>query len=193
MKNCVYRFLNKDNEIIYIGKAVRLKARIDSHNHLSKECYAERVKIEYVEFNTEDDALFVEQYLISKHKPKYNKDMVGYNITLDIYEFDNLTWNEYVKKTRVKKRNTRFNKELKGNSALDACRHIELEEKWLNIHLFTSNKDALVDKLDIYRKNGDKLKWSSIKKILRNSGYNVKDTTKRHDGKTHKVSIITLN
>ena len=28
MKNCVYRFLNKDNEIIYVGKAKNLKNRL---------------------------------------------------------------------------------------------------------------------------------------------------------------------
>ena len=44
MKNCVYRFLNKDNEIIYIGKTKDLDNRIKTHEHLPKECYLERYK-----------------------------------------------------------------------------------------------------------------------------------------------------
>ena len=41
LKNCVYRFLDKNNNIIYVGKAKNLKSRLNSHNHLSEKCYDE--------------------------------------------------------------------------------------------------------------------------------------------------------
>jgi excinuclease UvrABC nuclease subunit len=62
MKNCVYRFVNENNEIIYIGKAKDLRNRINTHNHLPKECYEERTRIEYTSFETETDMDFAERY-----------------------------------------------------------------------------------------------------------------------------------
>jgi excinuclease UvrABC nuclease subunit len=66
MRNCVYRFLNKDNKVIYVGKAKDLKSRILNHKHLSEECYKERNKVEYVRFVSEDDMDFAERYYIMK-------------------------------------------------------------------------------------------------------------------------------
>lgn len=95
IKNCVYRFLNKNDEIIYIGKANYLKERLNGHKHLPKECYEKKTNIEYIEFKTEGDALFAERYFISKYKPKYNKDMINNDITFNIDLLDNLQWNKY--------------------------------------------------------------------------------------------------
>ena len=41
MKNCVYRFINKENEIIYIGKSKNLEKRLKGHDHLPNKCYEE--------------------------------------------------------------------------------------------------------------------------------------------------------
>ena len=68
----VYRFLNSDDKIIYIGKAKDLKSRFSSHNHLPKECYIERIKIQYVKLSNSDEASIYERYLINKISPKYN-------------------------------------------------------------------------------------------------------------------------
>ena len=70
--NCVYRFLDKSLNIIYIGRAKDLEKRIQSHDHLPQRCYDERYLIEYVEFPTYFDAKIAERVLISKIKPKYN-------------------------------------------------------------------------------------------------------------------------
>ena len=72
MKNCVYRFLNKNNEVIYIGKATDLNQRMKNHNHLPEECYKERIRVEYIKFKTEDDMNLAERYFILKCNPKYN-------------------------------------------------------------------------------------------------------------------------
>jgi excinuclease ABC subunit C len=75
-----YLFYNKDEEVIYIGKAKSLKLRVSSYfkNDTSKVNLKTRVlidkieKISFVVVNTEMDALLLENNLIKKHQPKYN-------------------------------------------------------------------------------------------------------------------------
>ena len=95
MKNCVYRFLNKDNEVIYIGKARNLENRIKTHEHLPKECYLERHKVEYCTFETEYDMDFAERYFIPKYNPKYNTVLKDKAITFDLPQLNNIVWNVY--------------------------------------------------------------------------------------------------
>ncbi|MGL5717981.1 MAG: nucleotide excision repair endonuclease [Paraclostridium sp.] len=76
----VYKFRHyRSKEVIYVGKTNRtVKKRMSEHfggkGHLPKECYNKVGKIEYVEVPSDADALLVEQYLINKYKPKYNKN-----------------------------------------------------------------------------------------------------------------------
>lgn len=93
--NCVYRFLDKSLNIIYIGRAEDLEKRIKFHDHLPKKCYDERYLIEYVEFPTYDDAKIVERILISKIKPKYNTEFKNNTITLTVLELSNLKWKKW--------------------------------------------------------------------------------------------------
>lgn len=97
MRNCVYRFLNKDNEVTYIGRAKDLKQRLNNHNHLPKECYDERVKIEYIEFDTEDDMNFAERYYIMNFNPKYNTMLSDKDFNLKSIELDMKRWKVYLK------------------------------------------------------------------------------------------------
>lgn len=103
MKNCIYKFLNKENEIIYIGKAKNLKNRLRNHNHLPKACYDEVVKKEFCILDTEDDMDFAERYYISKYKPKYNSIMIGKEITIDIPNLNNMCWLEYGSSKQMQK------------------------------------------------------------------------------------------
>ena len=74
----VYKYLDKDNAIIYVGKAKNLKKRVSSYfvkNHQSyktsllvKKIY----DIQFVVVDTENDALLLENILIKKLQPKYN-------------------------------------------------------------------------------------------------------------------------
>lgn len=43
-KMYVYRFLNKNEEVIYVGQTKYLDLRIGSHNHLPKIAYKETEK-----------------------------------------------------------------------------------------------------------------------------------------------------
>lgn len=101
MKNCVYRFLNSDNEIIYIGKAKDLKSRLSGHTHLPEECYKEKAKVEYATFSTMDEVDIAERYLISKIKPKYNTEFKSKEIVMTIDAFESLQWTDYNSKNNA--------------------------------------------------------------------------------------------
>lgn len=74
----VYQYFDKDNKIIYVGKAKDLKKRVTSYFTKTQENGKTRVlvkKIVYIKHivvNTETDALLLENNLIKKHKPRYN-------------------------------------------------------------------------------------------------------------------------
>lgn len=73
-----YQFFDKDNTIIYVGKAKNLKRRVSSYfnkKHTSvKLCVMvpQIKKIEFIITNSEVEALILESHLIKKYKPKYN-------------------------------------------------------------------------------------------------------------------------
>ena len=98
--NCVYKWINEENEIVYIGKTKNLKNRTYSHikfkdDELHKKWFKDNLRIEYVSFNEYGDCGVVEQYLIMKHKPIGNTEFVLENISMSISEIDNLKWNTY--------------------------------------------------------------------------------------------------
>ena len=74
----VYQFLNKDQKIIYVGKAKNLKKRVSSYfqKNLKSRKTINLVKninsIEHVVVQSESDALLLENSLIKKNQPKYN-------------------------------------------------------------------------------------------------------------------------
>ena len=72
----VYLFLNKENKPLYIGKSTNLNKRVSSYfkkeNLKNKLLVAGAFYIKYILVSTNDDALFLENSLIKKHKPKYN-------------------------------------------------------------------------------------------------------------------------
>ena len=74
--NGVYIFKDKENRIVYVGKAKNLKSRVSSY-FTSKETRAIRIKneiysIDFIVNENEEDALILENDLIKKNKPKLN-------------------------------------------------------------------------------------------------------------------------
>ena len=74
-----YIYYNKNNEIIYVGKAKILKRRVMSyfnkkhHDSVKVQVLVSQIeRLEYIITNTEVEALILESHLIKKHKPKYN-------------------------------------------------------------------------------------------------------------------------
>lgn len=79
-KGYVYKFIDENNRILYIGKTTnmerRMKQHFSSNSHLKKQgkgdIYNKIQRIEYLKCNTEYDALVKELYYINYYKPKYN-------------------------------------------------------------------------------------------------------------------------
>ena len=75
----VYRFLDEDGVILYVGKAKNLKNRLSSYFGEKKHTQYKTVlltrnsaRIEYTVVTTEHDALLLENSLIKKFQPRYN-------------------------------------------------------------------------------------------------------------------------
>ena len=74
----VYQYFDKNEVIIYIGKAKNLKKRVSSYfskthdNGKTKVLVTKIVSIKHIVVATETDALLLENNLIKKHKPRYN-------------------------------------------------------------------------------------------------------------------------
>lgn len=74
----VYQYLNKDGEIIYVGKAKNLKRRVSSYFQKEHEWLKTRqlvkqiADIHYVVVQSEQDAFLLENNLIKQHQPHYN-------------------------------------------------------------------------------------------------------------------------
>ena len=66
----VYLFKDRNNKIIYIGKAANLKNRLTSHLDSSLSAHAADVDI--IITNSDVEALSLEESLIKLHKPRYN-------------------------------------------------------------------------------------------------------------------------
>jgi len=77
----VYRYYDKDNNILYVGKAKHLKKRVASY--FQKTDHSARIrlmvkKIHTIEFtivNNESDAFLLENTLIKKFQPRYNVNL----------------------------------------------------------------------------------------------------------------------
>ena len=73
-----YQFYDENKNIIYVGKAKRLKQRVSSYFHNEVDRFKTKVlvskirDISYTVVNTEEDALLLENSLIKKYNPRYN-------------------------------------------------------------------------------------------------------------------------
>lgn len=75
----VYRFIDQNDTVIYVGKAKNLKKRLSSYfgerkhqQHKTKTLVKNAVRFEYTVVETEHDALLLEATLIKKLQPRYN-------------------------------------------------------------------------------------------------------------------------
>lgn len=85
----VYRFLDSEDLVLYVGKAKNLKNRLSSYfgsrkhqMNKTKTMVKNANRFEYTIVETETDALLLENTLIKKYQPRYNvmlKDGKSYN------------------------------------------------------------------------------------------------------------------
>ena len=75
----VYKFINSEGEVIYVGKAKNLKNRVKSYFRIildrdtKTQALVDNIDdLEYIEVSTELEALILEEKLVKKFQPKYN-------------------------------------------------------------------------------------------------------------------------
>lgn len=74
----VYQYYDKENTILYVGKAKNLKKRVSSYftknhdNAKTRVLVRKIVTIQHIVVNSEKDALLLENNLIKKYQPRYN-------------------------------------------------------------------------------------------------------------------------
>src|SRR5574344_168396 len=75
----VYRFLNSEGKIIYIGKAKNLKKRVSQYfvtperlNAKTRVLVSKIAEMEHTVVESEEDAFLLENNLIKQYQPKYN-------------------------------------------------------------------------------------------------------------------------
>lgn len=80
-----YRFLDTLENIIYVGSTKNMHTRLNQHfskngSNVGKEAYMKTARVEIIKTDDYATALALEQYLINKYKPKYNKKDKYHNI-----------------------------------------------------------------------------------------------------------------
>ncbi|MGH1403055.1 MAG: excinuclease ABC subunit UvrC [Alphaproteobacteria bacterium] len=74
----VYRMISEQDEVLYVGKAKALRNRVRSYTHVEKLPYRLQnmvsltTKMEFINTETEAEALILEANLIKKYKPRFN-------------------------------------------------------------------------------------------------------------------------
>ena len=77
----VYLFKDSDGQIIYIGKAISLRRRVESyfrghHHSLKTDLLVEYIQdIDFIPTHSEAEALILEASLIKQYQPKYNVEL----------------------------------------------------------------------------------------------------------------------
>ncbi|MFA5134246.1 MAG: excinuclease ABC subunit UvrC [Patescibacteria group bacterium] len=78
----IYQFLDNEGLVLYIGKARRLRSRVQSYFHRSSQLTPHKrlmvgkiKKIEYIITSSETEALLLEANLIKKRQPPFNIDL----------------------------------------------------------------------------------------------------------------------
>lgn len=102
-----YRFLDTLENTIYVGSAKNIDRRLRSHfngkqGHLGREVYNQVARVEICKCEDYPSALALEQFLINKYKPRYNKKDKDHNINSKVVSnnefYENIeAWEVYYK------------------------------------------------------------------------------------------------
>ena len=107
MSAYTYRFVNANNDVIYVGYTGQsMSKRIGQHftkGHLPKKCYKSIARIDYIKWDTKSDAQVMEVFFINKYHPKFNR-LDKQDDRLNIQVTDEKEWKTYqvIKNPNVK-------------------------------------------------------------------------------------------
>ncbi|TNE72726.1 MAG: hypothetical protein EP333_07265 [Bacteroidetes bacterium] len=124
----VYKFYNEVNQLIYIGKSIHLRKRVDQHlkNVKTKKGIQLQKEIARVEFEitgSELIALLQESFLIKQHQPIYNRMLRRQTFPYGLYTYTDSMGYDRLFIDRIAKHNeipiTSFSTKKEGNVFLE--------------------------------------------------------------------------
>ena len=103
----VYKLLNNEKQVLYVGKTTNINKRINTHihNHLSLrtpekfDMYNNVHKIEYCEMESDYHMNIYEIHYICKYNPLYNIDFKSENSNL--FNLPEIIWKPYILKSYI--------------------------------------------------------------------------------------------
>lgn len=156
----IYRYYNKNDEVIYVGLTARpIAKRVKEHE--VEELQKETARIEYSTVESAADMRMYELFYINKYKPKYNKrDLYKDGVNLSIPELKFIPF--------LSNKNAEFESIIK--TATD-CRVYNLLTKTGSIDVLLNNPyDTNVNNktVDISTNGVTELKEDALKDIIEN-------------------------
>lgn len=110
----VYLFKDRRGRVIYVGKAVNLRARVRQYlggqdeRQMVPFLVANATDVEVVATDTEKEALLLENTLIKKHRPRYNVKLVDDKNFLHLRVDPRSSWPRYTLVRRIKDDGARY-------------------------------------------------------------------------------------
>ncbi|MGP1454541.1 MAG: excinuclease ABC subunit UvrC [Treponema sp.] len=148
----VYLWRDEQDTIIYVGKAKSLKNRLSSYFAARKDIkthilVSKARRLEYIQTDTEYEALLLENNLIKKHKPRYNINLKD-GKTYPVVKITNEPYPRLYRTRRIQNDGARyfgpfpnvaalddFLSLIKRNYPLRQCRHLKKREPCLYFHI----------------------------------------------------------
>lgn len=148
--NYVYRFLDKNGIIIYVGKTGSIKPRMNQHfgttGHLPSECYLSVETIEYIKIKSKIDMDIKELYYINKWKPFYNNQN-KYDEELSISIDENEDWISFRSKSEEEKEELK--KRIQELEEIRVSSREIIKEKSIEIVTLNKKMDELRTEIDM--------------------------------------------
>lgn len=135
----IYRFLDKDNNIIYVGKTNNIYSRIYGHINIANSLnqnenqflmYQNIYRIEYSEVKSDYHMNIYEIHYICKYNPPFNDNYKSSNT--DLFDLpDDLIWKPFIFKSYLD--NIQFHYSIKyGKDAINVKNELKINQDFYN-------------------------------------------------------------
>lgn len=149
----IYRFLDKNNNIIYIGKTKDIYKRINDHfgvkGHLPKDCYDTVERVEFATLYSYIDMNIYEMYLIDTIKPIYNTQFIfdEEESSLNLEELTFKPYDKIIKFYTDSRKRYVVSENSFSNNVYDITKDLKKYDK-LRYKIISQNHNVVLNKRD---------------------------------------------
>ena len=177
IRYCIYRFLDKNNETLYIGKTCSENPqwRFNQHatqGHLEKECYKLINEIQISELPSNANVNVYEPYLINLYKPKYNIDFKTNDNIVGIL-LPELEWTDkdkYIAKIKIENDEEKKTVEYQENKANVRINKVKGYDEFINWYNKWDGSIIKASNIKIICKMDTEDQWKTLRenKVIKN-------------------------